>query len=156
MVEALYGAEKFLIQVLFEGLRKIPKDRRIFVVQKYGNVEKAPLFRCLIRIVSFSMDGHKAWESCEHVARTFSVFDSDSSYLIPIMLSYSLPFKNSYSFLKGMVERRFPLFSKGFMISAPELASLVHLPVGAEEHGVDYLKPGLAPPPFFRDFHERD
>jgi len=34
------------------------------------------------------------------------------------------------------------------MISVPELASMVHLPVGAEEHGVDYLKPGLAPPPF--------
>jgi len=41
-----------------------------------------------------------------------------------------------------MVGRRFPLFSKDFMVSAPELASLVHLPVGAEEHGVDYSKPG--------------
>ena len=155
IIEALNGADKVMLQALFEGLRKIPKDRRVFVLQKYGNIERAPLFRCLIRIASFSGDGHKAWESCEHIARTFSVFDSGSSHLMPDMLSF--PFvRGSYQFLKSMVGRRFPLFPKGFMASAPELASLVHLPVGAEEHGVDYSKPGLLPPPFFRDFHERD
>lgn len=148
VIEALNGADKVVVQILFEGLRKIPKNRRFIVAQKYGIVERAPLFQCLIRIVSFSEDGCKAWESCEHVARTFSVFDSDS-HLMPEMLSYPLLLiRNPYRFLKSMVERRFPLFSKDFIISAPELAPLVHLPVGAEEHGVDYSKPGLAPPPF--------
>jgi len=148
IIEALNRVDKVVVQILFEGLRKIPEDKRVIVAQKYGAVEKAPLFRCLIGIVSFSEDGRRAWESCEHIARTFSVFDSDS-YLMPEMLSYSLPLiKDPYKFLKSVIERRFPLFSKSFMISVPELASMVHLPVGAEEHGVDYLKPGLAPPPF--------
>jgi len=151
ILEALNGADKVMVQILFEGLRKIPKDRRVFVLQRYGDIARAPLFRCLIRIASISRDGYDAWESCEHIARTFSVFDSNSSHLILKILSFSIPcLRDSYRFLKSMVRRNFPLFSRDFMVSTPELAAMVHLPVGAEDHGVDYSKPALAPPPFFR------
>jgi len=152
IIEAINGAEKAMIQVLFEGLRTIPKDKRILVMHRYGGAEKAPLFRCLIRIVTFSKDGYTAWENCEHIARTFSVFDSGAAHLMLNMNSYYIPFfRDSYRLLKGMVGRCFPRLAKSFMISAPELAAMVHLPVGAEDHGVDYAKPGLAPPPFFGD-----
>ncbi len=142
---------KIIVQVLFERLRRIPKDKRIALEQKYGDDlffrdVGVPVLKCLVRITALSNDGYKARESCEYVARTFSVFDSDRSRLSPKVVSYPV-FRNSLSILASMNLREFPLFSEQFMISIPELASMVHLPVGAEGCGVEYSKPSLSPSP---------
>lgn len=151
LLEAMNGHEsKIIVQVLFERLRKIPKDKRIVLTQKYGEDlffrdTKIPILKCLIRITAVSEDGYQARESCEHISRTFSAFDSDRCQLVPKIVSYPV-FRNSMGALASMNLREFPFFSERFMISIPELASMVHLPVGAESCGVEYVKPSLAPP----------
>jgi hypothetical protein len=137
-----------LVQVLFERIRKIPKDKRIILSQKYGDTLffrgiRIPVLRCLIRIFAVSEDSYKARESCENVARAFSVFDSDRCQLIPKIISYPIIW-DSYKVLKSMARREFPLFSDNFMVSVQELTSMVHLPVGAQSCGVDYSKPSLS------------
>lgn len=140
---------KVVVQVLFERLRRIPKDKRVKLTQKYGDDlffrgVGIPVLKCLVRIVAISADGFKARVSCEHVARTFSVFDSDKSRLSTKMVSYPI-FRNSMDVLAGMNLREFPLFSDSFMISIPELASMVHLPVSGIP-GVEYSQPSLSNP----------
>jgi len=139
---------RVMVQILFERLRKIPKNRRVVVAQKYGDSlvfrgGRIPVMRCLIRVVAVSKDGYAAMESCGFVSRVFSVFDSDKCRLAP-----AGPFPligDSFRTLMSMAGRRFPLFSGWFMISVPELASMVHLPVGAESCGVEYASPSLTP-----------
>lgn len=153
ILEAMNGHDsKMIVQVLFERLRKIPKDKRILLAQKYGEDlffrdTKIPILKCLVRIVAVSEDGYQARESCEHVARTFSVFDTDRCQLFPKIVSYPV-FRNSLSVLASVNLREFPFFSERFMISIPELASMVHLPVGAESCGVEYSKPSLSTLPW--------
>jgi hypothetical protein len=146
------GNSKMFVQILFERIRKIPKDKRIILAQKYGNTLffrgiRIPVLKCLIRIAVFSEEGYRARESCENVARAFSVFDSDRCQLMPNIVSYPILW-DSYSALKRMTRREFPLFSDSFMISVPELASIVHLPVGVESCGVEYSKPSLSSLPW--------
>ena len=140
---------RVLVQVLFEKLRRIPKDKRIVLEQKYGDNlffrdVGIPVLRCLVRVVAASKDGFLARESCEHVARTFSIFDSDRCRLYPKVVSYPL-FRNSMIVLASVNLREFPFLSDKFMASIPELASIVHLPVGAKNCGVEYSEPSLAP-----------
>lgn len=134
---------KFLVQVLFERMAKIPKKKMVLLAQKYGEMietgARIPLLRCVIRIAAFSNDAYRAKESMQHVSRTFSVFDSERCRLVP----RSSIVNGSLRILKSMNARRFPLFS-GFMVSVPELASLVHLPVDAERCGVRYAEPSLS------------
>jgi hypothetical protein len=139
-----------VVQILFEKLRKIPKDKRIVLTQKFGDDlffrdVGIPVLKCLVRIVTVSEDGFKARESCEHVARTFSVFDSDRCHFFPKVVSFPL-IRNSMSILASVTKRVFPLFSNSFMLSVPEMASMVHLPVGAGSCGVEYSKPSLSKP----------
>ncbi len=146
------GNSRMLLQILFERIRKIPKSKRIVLAQKYGDTLffrgiRIPVLKCLIRIFAVSEDGYKARESCENVARGFSVFDSDRCQLIPNIVSYPL-LRNSYSALASMARREFPLFSDCFMASVPEIASMVHLPVCAESCGVEYSKPSLSSLPW--------
>ena len=146
------GNARVLVQVLFERIIKIPKEKRIVLAQKYGNTLffrgiRIPVLKCLVRIFAVSEDGYKARESCENVARAFSVFDSDRCQLIPNLVSYPVLW-NSYSALTSMRRREFPLFSDCFMVSVPELASMVHLPIGAESCGVEYSKPSLSSLPW--------
>ena len=150
ILEAMNGHDsKMIVQILFERLRRIPKDKRIALTQKFGddlffrNVG-VPILKCLVRITAVSKDGFKARESREHVARTFSVFDSDKCRLSPKIVSYPV-FRNSLSILASVNLREFPIFSKQFMVSLPELASIVHLPVGAENCGVEYSESSLTP-----------
>jgi len=149
VLEAMNGHNsKMIVQILFERLRKIPKDKRIALTQKYGDDlffrgVGVPVLKCLVRIAAVSNDGFKARESCEHVARTFSVFDTDRCRLSPKIVSFPI-FRNSMSVLASMNLREFPFFSDSFMISVPELASFVHLPVGAENCGVEYTKPSFS------------
>jgi ribosomal protein L31E len=143
---------RVLVQILFERIRKIPKDKRIILAQKYGDTLffrgiRIPVLKCLVRIVAFSDEGYQARQSCENVARAFSVFDSDRCQLIPNIVSYPI-FWNSYRFLKSIARREFPLLSDSFTISVAELASMVHLPVGAESCGVEYSKPSLSSLPW--------
>lgn len=142
------GKSRILVQVLFERIRKIPKDKRIVLTQRFGDTLffrgiRIPILRCLVRIFAVSEDGYKARDSCENVARAFSVFDSDRCQLIPNIVSYPL-LSNSYRVLTSITRREFPLFSDYFMVSVPELASMVHLPVGAGSCGVEYSKPSLS------------
>jgi hypothetical protein len=137
-----------VVQILFERLRKIPKNKRIVLTQKFGDdlffrEVGIPVLKCLVRVVAVSEDRFKARQSCEHVARTFSVFDSDRCRLSPNVVSYPI-FRKSIDVLASMNQREFPLFSNSLMISVPELASMVHLPVGAESCGVEYSKPSLS------------
>jgi hypothetical protein len=137
---------KFIIQVLFERVRKIPKKKMVVLAQKYGEMAETgariPISRCTIRVASFSSDSYKAKESVAHIARIFSVFDSERCRLVP---RFSFPLvEGPLSILKSMNARRFPLFPKSFLISVPELASMVHLPVGAESSGVRYAEPSLS------------
>jgi hypothetical protein len=149
VLEAMNGHDsRIVVQVLFEKLWKIPKDKRIALTQKYGDDlffrgVGVPVLKCLVRIAAVSNNGFKARESCEHIARTFSVFDTDRCRLSPKIVSYPV-FRNSVSVLASMNLREFPFFSERFMISIPELASLVHLPVGAENCGVEYTKPSFS------------
>jgi hypothetical protein len=140
---------KIIVQILFERLRRISKDKRIILEQKYGDDRffrdtKVPVLKCLIRIIAASKEGYKARESCEHVARTFSVFDTDKCRLSQKMVSYPF-FRNSLSQLVSINLRAFPIFSNKFIASVPELASLVHMPVGAKNCGVEYSESSLAP-----------
>lgn len=142
------GNSKISVQILFERILKIPKDKRIVLAQRFGDTLffrgiRIPVLRCLVRIFAVSKDGYKAREGCENVARAFSVFDSDRCQLIPNIVSYPL-LRNSYRALTSMTRREFPLFSDCFMVSVPELASMVHLPVGAGSCGVEYSKPSLS------------
>lgn len=139
---------KILVQVLFERLKRIGKEKRIALEQKFGDDlffrgVGIPVMKCLVRIVAVSRDGFRARESCEHVARTFSVFDSDRCRLTPKMVSYPV-FRSSLGILASVNLREFQIFSERFMVSAPELASMVHLPVGAENCGVEYTQPSLS------------
>jgi len=149
VLEAMNGHDsKMIVQILFERLRRIPKGKRIVLEQKYGDDlffrgVSVPVLKCLVRIAAVSNDGFKARESCEHIARTFSVFDTDRCRLSPKIVSYPV-FRNSMGALASMNMREFPFFSERFMISIPELASLVHLPVGAENCGVEYTKPSFS------------
>ena len=141
-----------LVQVLFERIRKIPKGKRIVLAQKYGDTLffrgiRIPVLKCLVRVFAVSEDGYKARESCENIVRAFSVFDSDRCQLIPNIITYPI-FLNSYRNLKSMVRREFPFFSDSFMVSVAELASMVHLPVGAQSCGVEYSKPSLSSLPW--------
>lgn len=145
MLEAMNASGvKFLIQVLFERLKRIPKKKMAVLAQKYGEMietgARIPLLRCMIRIAAVSSDAYRARESMQHVARTFSVFDSERGRLVPRFNSFVSPLR----MLRNMNARRFPLFS-GFMLSVPELTSFVHLPVGAESCGVRYAEPSLSP-----------
>ena len=140
---------RVLVQVLFKRLKKIPKDKRILLEQRYGDDlffrdVGIPVLKCLVRIVAVSEDGYEARESCEHVARTFSVFDSDRCRLYPKVVSYPV-FRNSMGVLASMNLREFPFFSERFMVSVHELASMVHLPVDAENCGVEYSESSLIP-----------
>jgi hypothetical protein len=140
---------KILIQILFERINKIPKNKRIVLEQKYGDDlffrnSRVPVLKCLVRIAAISRDKFIARESCAHIARTFSVFDTDRAHLVPKIVSFPLV-KNSYNVLSGMAKRTFPFFSDCFLISVQELTSMVHLPVGAESSGVKYSKPTIAP-----------
>ena len=140
---------RIVVQVLFERLRKISKEKRITLAQKYGDDlffrdVGIPVLKCLVRVVAVSEDGYRARESCWHVARVFSVFDSDRCRLVPRFLSFPL-LRNSFGVLSSVSRREFPLFSTSFMVSVPELASMVHLPVGAESCGVEYVNPSLTP-----------
>ena len=153
ILEAMNGHDsRIIVQVLFERLRKIPKDKRILLAQKYGEDlffrnTKIPILKCLVRITAVSEDGYQAKESCEHISRTFSVFDSDRCQLVPKIVSYPL-IRSPYSTLASMSKRVFPFFSNRFMVSVPELASMVHLPVGAESCGVEYSKLSLSTLPW--------
>ena len=125
---------KFIIQFLFEKRTEIPKEAFIALYQKSLNPH---VFRCLIRIISINKNREKAKESCIHISRIFSVFDSDKARLIP---KFAI-IRNS---LNGVVKRKFPFFEKSLLLSIPEIASLVHLPVGARDLGVEYSKPSLS------------
>ena len=149
ILEAMNACDsRVMVQILFERLRKIPKNRRTVVAQKYGDSRvfrggRIPVMRCLIRAAAVSKEDYAAMESCGFVSRVFSVFDSDKCRLVP-----AGPFPligDSFRTLMSMVGRRFPMFSRWFMISVPELASMVHLPVGAESCGVEYVNPSLTP-----------
>jgi len=135
---------KFFVQILFERMGKIPKKKVVVLAQKYGEIietgARIPLLRCTIRVAAFSSDAFRAKESVMHVARTFSVFDSERCRLV----SRFNVLLNPLWMLKSMNARRFPLFS-GFMVSVPELASFVHLPVGAESCGIRYAEHSLSP-----------
>lgn len=155
ILEAMNGHNSMIIvQFLFKKIKKIPKDKRIVLEQKYGDDlffrdVRIPVLKCLVRIVTISNDKYKARESCDHIGRTFSVFDSDRCQLHPRVVSHPL-IRNSYDILVSVTKRIFPIFSKPFMISVPELASMVHLPVGAESCGIEYSKSFLTPPHFIR------
>jgi hypothetical protein len=139
------GGAKFFVQILFERMRRISKKKMAVLAQKYGEMieigARIPLLRCNIRIATFSSDAYRERESMQHVARTFSVFDSERCRLVP---RFNVLVNSPLQMLKSMNARRFPLFS-GFMVSVPELASLVHLPVGAESCGIRYAEPSLSP-----------
>jgi len=125
---------KFIIQFLFEIKKKIPKEAVITLYQKNLSLF---VFQCLIRIIAINKNREKAKESCIHLARIFSVFGSESSRLIP-------KFPYFYNPLKSVAKRKFPIFQKAILLSIPELASFVHLPVGARDLGVEYSKPSLS------------
>ena len=139
---------RVMVQILFERLGKIPTRKLTAVAQKYGDGRdfregRVPVMKCLIRVASVSKNDYAAAESCGFVSRVFSVFDSGKCRLVPV---YPLPFLGgSLRILKSIAERNSPVFSKWFMISFPELASMVHLPVGAESCGVEYTAPSLTP-----------
>ena len=140
---------KIIVQILFEHLRKIPKNKRIVLTQKYGDDlffrdVGIPVLKCLVRIIAASGDGYKARESCEHIARIFSVFDTDRCRFHPRITSFPI-LQNSYYVLKNVVKRKFPFLSNNFMISVPELTSMVHSPIGAENSGVEYAQLSLSP-----------
>jgi len=143
ILEAMNTDSKFIVQVLFERMERIPKKKMIVLAQKYGELVETgaciPLLRCVIRIAAFSSDPYQVRESVLHVARVFSVFDSEKCRLVPKFNVIIGPMR----MLRSLNTRKFPVFS-GFMVSVPELASFVHLPVGAESCGVRYVEPSLS------------
>lgn len=120
-----------IIQILFKPISKI--------LEIHNDVSKLPLFDCSIRVIAFSQEYEKARNSCYRILNSFSAFNSHVAQLEPKMISFPLV-RNSYDLLKIISERRFPLFSK-FTVTSKELASFVHLPINAEEHGVRYARP---------------
>lgn len=137
---------KAMIQILFEPLRRIPKDKLAIVVQKYRTIARVPLFRCLIRIMVATGNEEAAKDGCDAISTAFTVFDTGRAQLHPVPLSLSFPLINSpYPFLKKMNERKFSLLRRGFMISVPELATFVHLP-SEKIGGVQYHRAELEPP----------
>lgn len=125
LANLLSSLGKGVFQVTFKPT-KVPRGKREAVVQKYGNLfseDSIPLYKCFLRMACF--DGR---ERCELAARSLPVLGTDKAELKPDFVSF--PFlTSSFSVLRDMAERRMPLFS-GFLMSVPELTSLVHLPGG--------------------------
>lgn len=150
LLEAASGTSaKVFIQVLFGRAGKIPKGKAAALEQKYGDLHtglRPPVLNSLVRVSCFSPDERTALESMKLVSRVFSVFDSGRARLVP-----RFPFiPGSLGILKGMNGRAFPLFRKGFLVSVPELACMVHLPCSGIP-GVEYSRPPLSEPDFFGD-----
>jgi len=147
VLEAVNGTDaKVLVQILFEGVRKIPKGKTVVLAQKYGSFNsglKPPVLKCLVRVSCFSSNGSEAWESMKLVSRVFSVFDSNRCRLVPRHPFFA----SSLRILKSMNRRAFPFFQNGFLVSVPELACMAHLPCGGI-HGVEYSQPSLSEPNF--------
>lgn len=141
---------RVVVQVLFERLRRVSRQQAAALAHKYGDLSerevRVPALRCLIRVAAFSDNMVKARESMEHVARTFSVFDSDKCKLIPDLKFFPI-YRTSYWEVTSMNRRDFPMFSDAFMVSVPELTSLAHLPMGWI-HGVRYAQASLSMPDF--------
>ncbi len=133
---------KVVFQILFERMGKIPKKKIPAVAHKYKVFGRAPVVKCSIRYAVISPNMEKSREACQQIGHTLSIFDSETSWLVPKIVTYPI-MTNSYCLLKRISERRFALFKKQFMISVSELSSMVHLPVGAGDCGVKYSKPSL-------------
>ncbi len=99
---------------------------------------KIPIYNCSIRAVAYSPDYDKARKSCERILNSFSVFNSHVAQLEPKMISFPL-FRSSYRMLRNINKRKMPSYKSP--VTSKELASFVHLPIDAEEHGVRYARP---------------
>jgi hypothetical protein len=96
----------------------------------------------LIRAIAYSEDYKKARDSCERILNSFMVFNTHAAQLEPKMISFAM-IRNSYGLMKSMLKRKLPWFSRRFVVTSKELASFVHLPIDAENHGVRYARPML-------------
>lgn len=132
-----------LVQVLFKPLsRETLKE----LSGRYGanfpeKMRESARYECLIRVISLTENPKATRLRCEHLSTSFSVFDSFRAQLVSSPVSFSIPWiHSSKRELKDFVKRRFPIFSKTLNLNLPELASIVHLPVGGEKHGVQYSR----------------
>jgi len=134
-----------IIQVIFKAERikekKIEKIRTLEmgegIKQRIISKLSLPCFRVLIRAIAISEDPERAREIIEHITNSFSVFNGEIATYDSHIISYPV-LLTSFSILKRMFERKFPRFyniieyNKTFILSLPELASIVHLPTKAE------------------------
>lgn len=131
-----------MIQVLFK-----PTVRVLEIQSSLSKVPlfnpRLPVFSCSIRAIAYSPDYEKARKSCERILNSFSVFNTFVAQLEPKMISFPI-LRNSYGLLRKINKRKMP-FSK-FLVTSKELAAFVHLPIGAEDHGIRYARP--SPPGF--------
>lgn len=137
-----------LIQVLFKPLsRETLKE----LSGRYGEdfpkkIRESASYECLIRVHSLAENPKTARLSCEHLSTSFSVFDSFRAQLVSSPVSFYIPgIYSSKKKLKDFVKRRFPILSKTLILNLPELASIVHLPIGGEKHGVKYSRKRFKP-----------
>ncbi|WP_456330739.1 hypothetical protein [Archaeoglobus sp.] len=86
---------------------------------------ESPVYRLRIAVAVFSDDWRRAASSCDAVLRSFAVFSSPSSELVPVVPKIMDP----GIILRNMLERRFvfPL-RDSFRVTAEELAAIAHFP----------------------------
>ena len=90
-----------------------------------GALVESPVYRLRVAVAVFSDDWKRAVNSCDAVLRSFTVFSSPSSELVPVIPK--IP--DSGIVLQNMLERRFIFTLRdSFRVTAEELAAIAHLP----------------------------
>ena len=151
MVELTRQAD-CMIQVMFRPLKKLPKKLKPWMADLWwDNVQpsrraRVPLFEVTIRVMTISDDPSKAREAIELIMDTFIILTGRFSDLRPKITSFRVPLLRDH-LLEHMIRRDFPrLWRRKFILTIPELATLVHIPPETDTSslGVPYFKP---PPP---------
>ena len=130
-----------VLQVMFKpekiSDRLLAKLQQQLRSQAYDNIRdevleklSAPCFRALIRAITVSEKASEARQAIEIVTNAFSVFSGTHARLKAKIVSF--PIRNSFGAFKKTIGRSFPRFfsRKSFILSIPELAALVHMPIG--------------------------
>ncbi len=96
-------------------------------------------FDCALRVVAVAEDDARARAFLRDVAASFRTFHGANSFRFRSVLRKA-------AFLASAQDRRFPA-SGAFLLTAPELAALWHMPEAALHHVETIRAPKLPPPP---------
>ena len=160
LLEAMDSNSSAMLQVMFKPRENRPKylqklAKRLGKLEpgKYEDVMaeasrklEMPCFDVLVRMSAGSGNPYTARETAEAMANAFAVFNGKYAGFKPKPVRFPV-LRSSKSLFKKIVKRSLSRFDSTFILSVPELASLVHLPVGVKIAKVSYSYSGQLPFP---------